>query len=112
MKYLCLIYDEEKKEDAMSQSESEAFMREYFAFSEGLRKSGHYIGGEGPPSPQTPPTPRGRHRKLTTTDGPFVRTKEETGGGFLINPQDPNEAIPVGSKNPSRRLGSNEVRAR
>ena len=29
MKYLCLIYDEEKKLGAMSQSESDAFMGEY-----------------------------------------------------------------------------------
>jgi hypothetical protein len=38
MKYLCLIYDEEKKVGAMSQSESAAFMGEYFAFTEGIRK--------------------------------------------------------------------------
>jgi len=31
MKYLCLIYDEEKKLAAMSQGESDAFMGEYFA---------------------------------------------------------------------------------
>ena len=110
MKYLCLIYDEEKKKGAMSQSESEAFMREYFAFSEGLRKSGHYIGGEAPQSVQTATTVRIRNGKLTTTDGPFVETKEQLGGFYLINAKDLNEAIQVASKIPSARLGSIEVR--
>ena len=46
MKYLCLIYDEEKTFTGMSKAETEAFMGEYFAFTEGIKKSGHYLGGE------------------------------------------------------------------
>ena len=45
MKYLCLIYDEEKKLGAMPKAESDAFMGEYFGFTEGIKKSGHYLGG-------------------------------------------------------------------
>src|SRR5256886_704371 len=46
MKYLCLIYDEEKKVGSMSKNESDAFMGEYYAFTEGIQKSGHYVAGE------------------------------------------------------------------
>ena len=46
MKYLCLIYDEEKNRAAMSKSESDALIGEYVAFNDGIRKSGHYFGGE------------------------------------------------------------------
>ena len=46
MKYLCLIYDEEAKMATMSKSDADAFMGEYFAFTEGIKKSGHYLGGE------------------------------------------------------------------
>ena len=45
MKYLCLIYDEEKKLHAMSKSEMDALMQEYFAFTRDIRGSGHYLGG-------------------------------------------------------------------
>ena len=45
MKYLCLIYDDEKKMATMSKDEGEAFMGEYFAFTEGIKKTGHYLGG-------------------------------------------------------------------
>ncbi len=46
MKYLCLIYDEEKTFAGMSKSEIEGFMGEYFAFTEGIKQTGHYLGGE------------------------------------------------------------------
>jgi hypothetical protein len=45
MKYLCLIYDEEKTFAAMSKREIDALMAEYRAFSESIQKSGHYIAG-------------------------------------------------------------------
>ena len=110
MKYLCLIYDEEKKLGSMSKTESDAFMGEYFAFTEEIRKSGHYLGGEALQSVQTATTVRVRNGRLSTTDGPFAETKEQLGGFYLIDARDLNDAIQVASKIPSARLGSVEVR--
>jgi len=110
MKYLCLIYDEEKKMAGMSKSEGDAFMGEYFAFTEGIRKSGHYVGGEALQPVQTATTVRVRNGKLSTTDGPFAETKEQLGGFYLIEARDLNDAIQVAAKIPSARLGSVEVR--
>ena len=110
MKYLCLIYDEERKMGSMSKSESDAFMGEYFAFTEGIRKSGHYVGGEALQPIQTATTVRVRNGKLSTTDGPFAETKEQLGGFYMIEARDLNDAIQLASKIPSARLGSIEVR--
>ncbi|HYT71080.1 MAG TPA: YciI family protein [Gemmatimonadales bacterium] len=110
MRYLCLIYDEEKKLAALSKSESEAFMGEYFAFTEGIKKSGHHVGGEALQPVQTATTVRVRNGKLSTTDGPFAETKEQLGGFYLINARDLNDALQVASRIPSARLGSVEVR--
>jgi hypothetical protein len=110
MKYLCLIYDEEKKLGAMSQSESNAFMGEYFAFTEAIRKSGQYLGGEALQPVQTATTVRIRNGKLSATDGPFAETKEQLGGFYLINAKDLNDALQVAAKIPSARLGCVEVR--
>ena len=110
MKYLCLIYDEEKKLAAMPQPESDAFMGEYFAFTDGIRKSGHYLGGEALQPVETATTVRSRNGKVSTTDGPFAETKEQLGGFYLIQAKDLNEAIQVAAKIPSVRLGSVEVR--
>jgi len=43
MKYLCLVYIEEKKLDALSKSGLDALIDESLAYDEVLRKSGHYI---------------------------------------------------------------------
>ena len=110
MKYLCLIYDEEAKMANMSEADANAFMGEYFAFTEGIKKSGHYVGGEALKPTQTATTVRVRNGKLSTTDGPFAETKEQLGGYYLINAKDLNDAIQVASRIPSAKLGSVEVR--
>lgn len=110
MRYLCLIYDEEKKLGTMTKGDQEAFLGEYFAFTDGIRKSGHYIAGEALQPVQTATTVRVRNGKVSTTDGPFAETKEQLGGYYLINARDLNEAIQVASKIPSARLGSIEIR--
>jgi hypothetical protein len=110
MRYLCLIYAEETKVGTMSKSEAEAFTGEYFAFTEGIEKSGHFLGGEALEPVHTATTLRVRNGKLSTTDGPFAETKEQLGGFYLISARDLNEAIQVASRIPSARLGSVEVR--
>ena len=110
MKYLCLIYDEEAKLAGMSKEEGDAFMGEYFTFTEGIRKSGHMVAGEALHPVSTATTIRMRGGRLTTTDGPFAETKEQLGGFYLIEARDLNEAIQVAGKIPSVRTGSIEIR--
>jgi hypothetical protein len=110
MKYLCLIYDEEKRQSTMSKAEGDAMMGEYYAFTEGIRKSGQYINGNALQPVHTATTVRLRHGKMSTTDGPFAETKEQLGGYYLIEARDLNEAIHVAAKIPSARSGSVEVR--
>ncbi len=110
MRYLCLIYDEESKLNTMAKAEADAYMGEYFAFTEGIKQSGHYIGGEALQPVQTATSVRVRNGKVSTTDGPFAETKEQLGGYYLINARDLNDAIQVASKIPSARIGTIEVR--
>ena len=110
MKYLCLIYDEEKTMGAMSKSEGEAFMGEYFAFTEAIKKSGQYVAGEALQPVQTATSVRIRNGKVSTTDGPFAETKEQLGGFYMIAANDLNEAIQIASRIPSAKTGTVEVR--
>jgi hypothetical protein len=110
MKYLCLIYDDERKWDTMGKGDADAMMGEYFAFTEGIKKSGHYIGGEALELTRTASTVRVRQGKVSTTDGPFAETKEQLGGYYLIDARDLNDAIQVASRIPSARTGCIEVR--
>ena len=110
MKYLCLIYDDEKKWASMPKNESDAVMTEYFAFSEAIKKSGHYVGGHQLHPTDAATTVRMRNGKISTTDGPFAETKEQLGGFYLIEAKDLNDAIQVASRIPSAKFGSIEVR--
>jgi hypothetical protein len=110
MKYLCLIYNEEKNMATMSKTDYEAVMKEYFQFTSDIKTSGHYLGGEALQPIQTATTVRVRNGKISTTDGPFAETKEQLGGFYFIEARDLNDAIQVASRIPSARMGSIEVR--
>jgi hypothetical protein len=110
MKYLCLIYENEKSWETMAPAQRDAIMNEYFSFTEDIRQSGKYVAGEAlQPTPMAT-TVRVRNGKVSTTDGPFAETKEQLGGFYLIEAKDLNDAIQVASRIPSARLGSIEVR--
>ena len=110
MKYLCLIYDDEKQMGGMAKAEADAFMGEYFAFTNDIKQSGQYVAGEALHPVSTATTVRIRNGKVSTTDGPFAETKEQLGGFYLVEAKDLNEAIQVASRIPSARYGSIEVR--
>ena len=110
MKYLCLIYDEEKRMATTPKDQIDAMMGEYGVFTESIKKSGQYIGGEPLQPTQTASTVRVRQGKVSATDGPFAETKEQLGGFYLIDAKDLNEAIQIASRIPSAKTGSVEVR--
>jgi hypothetical protein len=96
---------EEKKWDAMSQSERDAFIAECLAYDEELRKNGYMIGGEALQSVRTATTLRFHNGRVSITDGPFAETKEQLGGILVLEARDLNYAIQLMSKHPSIRLG-------
>jgi hypothetical protein len=110
MKYLCLIYDDETKFGTLPKEQMDTMMAEYGAFTEGIKKSGQYIGGDALQPTSSATTVRVRQGKVSTTDGPYAETKEQLGGYYLINAKDLNEAIQVASRIPSAKAGSIEVR--
>ncbi len=110
MKYLCLIYGCENPEQQLAKPELEKMYSEYFAFTEGIRKSGHYINGNPLQSISTATTVRIRDGKVSTTDGPFAETKEQLGGYYLIEARDLNEALQIAARIPGAKYGSVEVR--
>ena len=55
-------------------------------------------------------TVRVRNGKVSTTDGPYVETKEHLGGFYVIEARDLNEAVQIASRIPGARYGCVEVR--
>jgi hypothetical protein len=103
MKYLCLVYLDEKRLDELPDEDC-------VEYDTAIRKSRHCIASEALESVQTATTVRVRNGKVAVTDGPFAETKEQLAGFYMIEARDLNEAIQLASKIPPARVGSIEVR--
>src|SRR5215203_6198780 len=103
MKYLCLVYLDEKRLDELPDEDC-------VEFDNGIRKNGQCLASEALQSVQTATTVRMRNGKLSVTDGPFAETKEQLAGFYMIEARDLNEAIQLAAKIPPAQYGSIEVR--
>lgn len=110
MQYMFLIYLDERKFAVMTQSERDHFGNAMLDYDDLLREGGHFVMGEPLKSPAEAVTLRQWDGPLTTTDGPFMETKEHLSGFILINARDLNEAIRLAAKMPLVTVGSIEVR--
>jgi hypothetical protein len=105
VKYLCLAYYDVKKFDALPPAELDAIVSRCPPHDEALRSSGHLVAQASLGSPQATASVRPRNGRPSITDGPFIETKEQVGGFFIIEARDLNEAIRVASKHPAASLG-------
>jgi hypothetical protein len=110
MKYLLLIYSDEKADANMSKEEADAWMGEYWAYTEAMQKAGVSLAGDALQPTATATTVRVQDGKKVTTHGPFAETKEQLGGYYLLNCNNLDEAIEWAAKCPGARVGSIEVR--
>jgi hypothetical protein len=110
MEYLLLIYHSEAEGAKMSPADLSAMYGEYFKFTEEIKKSGNYIGGNPLKPTTTATTVRVRDAKKIVTDGPFAETKEQLGGYYLVEAKDLDQAISIAARIPGARFGSIEVR--
>jgi hypothetical protein len=110
MKYLCLVYMEEKNLQAMSEAERKVLSDESMAYCDALVKQGEMLSASPLHPVETATTVRVRSGKVSTTDGPFAETKEQLGGYLLIDVRDLNDAVRIASKFPAAQYGSIEVR--
>jgi hypothetical protein len=109
MKYMLLIYSTTARSafDDLSEDEQKAVMGEYYAISGSPGVEG---GSQLQPS-TTATTVRVQDGSTLTTDGPFVETKEELGGYYLLDAPDLDAAIEMAARIPAARLGGSvEVR--
>lgn len=109
MKYLCLICAEKVMEQ-MPRADADKHFEEYREFTDAIRRSGHYVGCNRLLPPDAASTVRVREGRISVTDGPWVETKEQLGGYYLIEARDLNEAIQVAARIPGARFGCVEVR--
>jgi hypothetical protein len=110
MRYLVMIHLNEEQLGAMPKEEMDALIAAHLAYDETLQRSGHFVIAQALQNADASTIVRVRGGKVATTDGPFIETKEQLSGFYLIDAKDLNDAIQVAGKIPSAPLGSIEIR--
>ncbi len=108
MKYMLLIYFEEKK--GLSESERQECYAESTTLAHQLHANRQFVAAD-PLHPTSMATSvKVRDGKRLATDGPFAEAREQLGDYFLIDAKNLDEAIAVAAKIPMARKGTVEVR--
>lgn len=104
MQYLAIIFYPEREQPDLDMK------AEYIALSQEGQASGLVLGGNPLALSKTAKCVRVRQDKTEVTDGPFIETKEQLGGYFLLECDTEQEALEFASKIPDARTGTIEVR--
>lgn len=103
MKYLCLVYLDQEHWNSCPDSDCAAY-------GERVAASQRLLAAEPLHPVHTATTVRVRNGQTTLYDGPFMETKEQLAGFYLVEAKDLNEAIQIASGIPPAKYGSIEVR--
>jgi hypothetical protein len=110
MKYLLLIYANEASMQNASKADSDQMQAAYNAYTEAMTKAGVIVGGERLRPTSSASTVRVANGKTQVLDGPYVESKEQLGGYYMIDVPDLDAAISWAARCPGASHGAMEVR--
>ena len=105
MRYMLLIYSNERAEAQTDPAESVRIMQGHQAVMEGTQKAGIFRAADPLHPTSTATTIRQQNGKPVTLDGPFAETKEQLGGYYILDCKDLDEAIHWAGKIPTECKG-------
>jgi hypothetical protein len=108
MQYHCLV-DFDPNEVFSDSPEANAVLAAIGPHEAELRANGHLVMSQPLNMPHEAITVRVRNSKTSTTDGPYIETKDILGGMVLIEARDQNEAVRIAAGMPHALLGAIEV---
>jgi hypothetical protein len=110
MEYMLLIHADEKRFGALPDATRNQAMAAYGAYTEALRQSGVVRSSNRLRPASMATAVRVRDGKTEVQDGPFIETKEELGGYYLIDVPDLDTALAWAARCPGASHGTVEVR--
>jgi hypothetical protein len=110
MQYLLLIYGDEMDPQSLSEEDFKSIMDAYYDYTDEVVKAGVARASEALQPSASATTVRVRDGETLLTDGPFVETKEQLGGFYLVECDTLDQAIEWAAKIPGAKTGSIEVR--
>jgi hypothetical protein len=109
MQYLLMLYAEEAGWNKLT-AEQEQGVAAYKAYTEALTKAGVLTGSNRLQPSSAATTVRVANGKPQVLDGPYVESKEQIGGYYLIDVADLDAAISWAARCPGASHGVVEVR--
>jgi hypothetical protein len=110
MQYLLMLHSEEAAWDRMTKEQQEQGYAAYMAYSDALKKAGALLGSNRLRPSSNSTTVRAENGKPKVLDGPYVDSKEQIGGYYLIEVPDLDAAISWAARCPGASHGTVEVR--
>jgi hypothetical protein len=111
MQYLLTLYSNESRFAQMTPEQQQQGYAAYMAYTQALKDAGAYVGGNRLRPSQTATTIRVTDGKTQVLDGPFIESKEQLGGYYLIEAADLDAALSWAARCPGAHHGTVEVRA-
>lgn len=105
MKYLGLAYFTPEKFAGMSPGDVETLVSQCPALDEKMRATGKVLVAASLGDLEGWRTLRPRAGRTQVSDGPYTESKEVVGGLFIIEAEDPEEALRIASLHPAATLG-------
>jgi hypothetical protein len=110
MKYLFLLYDNEKTMPAMGSAESQQQQQAYGEFYQDVSSRGLFQSGDPVQGSETATTVRVRSGSTEPKSGPFANGAEQLIGFYVLDCKDQSEAVACAAKIPAAGTGAVEVR--
>ena len=110
MKYILLVHHDEEVFGKFSETKQQQMLDDSVQLTHQLHADGKYLSASPLHPASTAAIVRVRDGKSFVTDGPFIETREQLAGCFLIDAKDLNDAIGIASRVPGARVGTVEVR--
>ena len=111
MKYVLLVYGEEKDLFALTPERGAKLDADSLAYDRELDQQGKLIIAQALQPVRASKSLRCRGGKRLVTDGPFAETKEQLLGFVMVEAADLDEALAIAEGIPLAELGTIEVRA-
>jgi len=110
VKFMALIYGDQRMWDGFTPAEKEAAYEQYRAFTNGARAAGVLVDGDELASTRDATTVRIRGGETLVTDGPYAEVKEALGGYFVLECDSLDDAVDYAARIPGAGHGAVEVR--
>ncbi|MFO0775728.1 MAG: YciI family protein [Nitrospiraceae bacterium] len=110
MKFMLIVHHHEEAFQKIEQEKRQQMLAESIELTHQLYAAGQYINASPLQPAATAVMVKVHDGKPLVTDGPFIETREQIAGYFLIDVRDHDEAVKIAGLVPGARIGTVEVR--